>query len=277
VSGRVFDLRRVRVGLALVTLVVGLALVGPLLAPRGATEYVGLPNSRRAAGALLGTDYLGQDVWSRFLLGGRAILIYAALATIFGVTAGAAVGLVAAYRPGILDDALMRAVDVLLAVPQLLLVLVAMTSVGPEPWLIIGTIALVTVPRVARVMRGAAVSVVERDFVRVSEALGEPTWRILRADVLPNVSGPLLVEASIRFTFAIGIVASLAFLGFTPTVNAANWAVMVQENRAALSVQPWGVLLPAAAIAVLVLGTGLIADGIARVSAGAGRAFAGER
>jgi peptide/nickel transport system permease protein len=264
----------VRLGLVILTVVVGVALVGPVLAPRGETEFVGAPNSRHVDGALFGTDYLGQDVWSRFLLGGRALLALAGLATVLGVVAGAAIGLMAALARGLLDELLMRTVDVLLALPQLLLVLVALTTVGPESWLIVAAVAISTAPRVARVMRGAAVAVVDRDFVRTSEALGEPRWRILVSDIAPNVSGALLVEASIRFVYALAIVASLAFVGLTPRVNGANWAVMVQENRAALSVQPWGVLLPTIAIAAAGLGAGLVADGLARTSAGTDRVLA---
>jgi peptide/nickel transport system permease protein len=258
---------RARAGLALLALVVAVAVVGPVFAPHGETDYVGPPNRTGVAGALFGTDQLGQDVWSRFLLGGRTILLYAAIATALGLLIGAAVGLAAALAPPLADELMMRTVDVLLALPQFLLVLVALTTVGPEPWLIVSAVALTTAPRVARVVRGAAVTIAGRDFVQVSEAIGESRAYVLRADLLPNVSGPILVEAGIRFTYALGIVASLAFLGFTPDANSADWGVMVQENRGAFAVQPWGVLLPVAAIAVAALGAGLVADGVARASA----------
>jgi len=148
---------------------------------------------------------------------------------------------------------------------------VALTTIGPKTWLIILAVAVTTTPRIARVARGAAVVVVERDFVASSEALGESKWRILRSDLLPNVSAPLLVEANLRLTYSIAIVASLAFLGFATEVNTANWGLMVQENRTALSIQPWGVVLPTIAIAVLTIATGLIADGLARANAGIDR------
>ena len=269
---RSLRLWQVRAGLAMVAVVAGISLLGPAFAPHGETEFVGRPNTRNVEGLVFGTDYLGQDVLSRFLLGGWPIVLSAVLATGLGVVIGAALGLVAALTPGRLDQVVMRSIDVVLAVPQFLLVLVAMTTIGPRPWLIVVAVALTTAPRVARVTRGAAVTVVERDFVAVSRALGESRWHIARADVVPNVSGPLLVEANIRLTYAIGIVASLAFLGFTPNVNAANWGLMVQENRAALATQPWGVVLPTCAIALLAIGTGLVADGVARTIAGIDRA-----
>ncbi len=258
---------RVRIGLAIIVAILAIAVIGPLVAPHGETAFVGRPNTMRTAGVLFGTDHLGQDVWSRFLLGGRSLMLYATVATVLGVVAGAALGLTAAIAPGLVDEVLMRSVDVLLAIPQLLLVLVAMTAVGPEPWLVVGATAFVAVPRVARVTRGAAVGVAESDFVQASEALGESRWRIVRSDLVPNISATLLVETSIRFTYSIGIVASLAFLGFNPDVNGADWGVMVQENRAAFGVQPWGVLLPVVAIAALAFGGGLVADGVARASA----------
>jgi peptide/nickel transport system permease protein len=221
---------------------------------------------------VFGTDYFGQDVLSRFLHGGRSILVLAALSTALALVAGTAIGLVAAYNRGRLDDVLMRIMDVNLAFPQLLLALVALTTIGPRGWLIVLVVGITTMPRIARITRGAAVPVVERDFVAAAEALGEPRWRILLSELLPNVSGPLLVEANLRLTYSIGIIASLGFLGFATEVNAADWGLMVNENRIALSVQPWGTVLPSAAIAVLTVATGLIADGLARATAGIDRA-----
>jgi len=125
-------------------------------------------------------------------------------------------------------------------------------------------------------LRGAAQPIVERDFVSAADALGVPRWRILFAEVLPNVLSPLMVETSLRLTYAIALVASLAFLGFTTTPNGADWGLMIFENRIALAVQPWGVMLPIIAIGVLTLGTGLIGDGISRAAAGIDRGRASE-
>jgi peptide/nickel transport system permease protein len=112
---------------------------------------------------------------------------------------------------------------------------------------------------------------VERDFVAASEALAEPRLRILCIDVLPNVTGPLVVETTLRLTYSVGLVASLAFLGFAANPTDPDWGLMIQENASALVVQPWGTLLPVAAIAVLTVGTGLIGDGLARASSGIDR------
>ena len=262
---------RTRIGVALVVLLVGVAIVGPWVAPYGPTEFVGTANLSNVEGAWLGTDYFGQDVWSRFLHGGRSILFLASVATLIGFFFGAAIGLVAAYNRGRIDDALMRFMDIILAFPQLLLALVALTTVGPQSWLIIAIVAFTTIPRIARITRGAAVPVVERDFIGAAEALGESRLRIITRELLPNVTGPLLVEANLRLTYSIGIIAGLGFLGFATERNAADWGLMVQENRVALSVQPWGTVLPAVAIALLTIGTGLISDGLARTVAGIDR------
>lgn len=120
-------------------------------------------------------------------------------------------------------------------------------------------------------VRGAALQVVERDFIAAADALGEPRRRILFSEILPNVSAALLVEAKLRLTYSIGLIASLGFLGFTPDLSEASWGIMIQQNRGALAIQPWGVVLPVAAIALLTIGTGLFADGIGRTVAGIDR------
>ncbi len=262
---------RTRVGVALMVVLVGIAIVGPWVAPYGSAEFVGTANVREVPGTWLGTDYFGQDVWSRFLHGGRSILFLASVSTLIGFVFGAAIGMVAAYNRGRLDDLLMRFMDILLAFPQLLLALVALTTVGPKSWLIIAIVGFTTIPRIARITRGATVPVVERDFIGAAEALGESRFRIITRELLPNVTGPLLVEANLRLTYSIGIIAGLGFLGFATERNAADWGLMVQENRVALSVQPWGTVLPAIAIALLTVGTGLVSDGLARTVAGIDR------
>jgi peptide/nickel transport system permease protein len=262
---------RTRIGVLFTAVIVLIALIGPFVSPNDPAAFVATPYATSGPGLPFGADHLGQDVLSRFLNGGRSILLLSVLATLLGVGGGVLVGLISAYARNALDDILMRSMDVVLAFPQLMLALVAMATVGPKWWLIVLTVGLTTLPRVARVIRGAAVPVVERDFVAASEALAEPRIQILLRDVLPNVTGPLVVETTLRLTYAVGLIASLAFLGFAANPNAADWGLMIQENAAALTVQPWGTLLPVIAIAVLTVGTGLIGDGLARASSGIDR------
>jgi peptide/nickel transport system permease protein len=269
--GDALRLGRTRVGLAIVALIVLVALVGPLVAPHSPTEFVGIPNSPPSDDAIFGTDALGRDVLSRFLHGGRTVLWLSTAATLLGIVVGVVVGLIAAYARNWLDDVLMRGNDVLLAFPQIIFVLLAVSAIGPKLWLIVLTVGLTHAPRVARVIRGAALEVVERDFVKSAEVVGEKRWRIVFAEVLPNVTSPLLVEVGLRMTYSIGLVAGISFLGFGLQPPDADWGLMINENRLSLTVQPWSVLLPVIAIGLLTIGTNLVTDGLSRALAGIDR------
>ena len=261
--------RRLMVGLTITALVVLFAIVGPWVAPYGENEIVGKPFTH--SGVFLGTDYLGQDVWSRLLRGGRSILLIAGLATLVGMVVGVLIGVVAAYAGGWLDDVVMRLNDVALAFPQILLALLVLSAVEePQWWLIVLLVGASHAPRVARVARGVALGLVSRDFVASAEALGESRARVVIAEVLPNMNAPLLAEAGLRLTYSIGMVAGLGFLGFATDPGAADWGVMINENRLALLVVPWGVLAPVIVIAIFTIGTNLMADGITQLAAKGG-------
>ena len=268
---RAWRLPRTKVGVGLLVLLAAVAVFGPFFAPHDPAAFVDAPYSKPSNAALLGTDALGRDVLSRFLWGGRSILGMSIAATAIGLVLGVTIGLVAAYSRGRLDDVLMRLMDVILAFPSIVLALVAVSTAGPQVWLIILVVGLTTMPRVARVVRGSSAEIVERDFVQAAEALGEPRRKILMGELLPNITSPLMVEASLRLTYAIGLIASLSFLGFGRQPPAADWGLMINENQQGLTVQPWGVLMPVIAIAVLTIATSLIGDGFARASAGIDR------
>ncbi|HZB76099.1 MAG TPA: ABC transporter permease [Solirubrobacteraceae bacterium] len=268
---RALRMTRTRIGVAIVALVVLVAVFGPLIAPYSPTEFVAVPNSTATDDVLFGADALGRDVWSRFLHGGLSVLWMSAAATILGVVLGVIVGLVAAYARNWVDDVLMRGNDVLLAFPQIILALLAVSALGAKLWLIVLIVGLTHAPRVARVMRGAAQEVVERDFVKAAEAVGEKRSRIIFGELLPNVTSPLLVELGLRMTYSIGLVAAISFLGFGLQPPAADWGLMINENRLSITVQPWSVLLPVLAIGLLTVGTNLVTDGIARAAIGIDR------
>jgi peptide/nickel transport system permease protein len=259
------------VGIALVLILVFIALVGPFLAPHSPTTFVGVPYGGPTSDATLGTDYLGRDVLSRFLAGGRSVLGLALAITALGVAAGVAIGLVAAYMRSWPDSVLMRIGDVFMAFPPIIFALLVVSTVGSKIWLLILAVAAIHAPRVARLVRGAALEVVESDYVKAAEAIGERRRRILLGEILPNIASPLLVEGSLRLTFSIAIVASLSFLGFGLQPPAADWGLMISENRNGLSVQYWPVVLPVAAIGLLTIGMSLIADGMSRALIGIGR------
>jgi peptide/nickel transport system permease protein len=268
---RAWRLGRTRVGVALVLLLLGAAVIGPLFAPHDPAAFVGAPFSHPTGTALLGTDSLGRDILSRFLWGGRSILGLSAAATAIGLALGVLIGLAAAYSRSLLDDVLMRLMDVILAFPSIVLALVAVATIGPKLWLIVLVVGLTTMPRVARVSRGASLEIVERDFVQAAEAMGESRLKILGGELLPNITGPLMVEASLRLTYSVGLIAGLSFLGFGLQPPNADWGLMINENRQGLTVQPWGVVMPVIAIALLTIGTSMIGDGLSRASAGIDR------
>jgi peptide/nickel transport system permease protein len=273
---RALRLARTKTGVVLLLLLVGVALIGPLFAPHAPAEFVDAPYANPSGDALLGTDSLGRDVLSRFLWGGRSILGLSAAATLIGLVLGISIGLVAAYSRGYVDDIVMRTMDVILAFPSIVLALVAVATVGPRIWLLVLVVGLTTMPRVARVIRGAALEVVERDYVHAAEAMGEPRLKMLAGEILPNVTSPLMVEASLRLTYSIGLIAGLSFLGFGLQPPRADWGLMINENRQGLTIQPWGVVAPVIAIALLTIATSMIGDGLARASAGIDRRIGAE-
>jgi peptide/nickel transport system permease protein len=229
---------------------------------------VGAPNAGPSGQTIFGTDVLGRDVLSRFLYGGRSVLGLAVASTALGVGLGLVIGLSAAYAGGVADEVMMRTADVFLAFPQIVLALLVVSSLGPKLWLIVVTVAISHAPRVARVMRGAAQQVVERDFVKAAEAVGEKRRRILFSELLPNVTSPLLVEIGLRLTYSIALVAGISFLGAGLQPPHADWGLMINENRQGLTIQPWGAVMPVIAIALLTIGTSLIGDGVSRAALG---------
>jgi peptide/nickel transport system permease protein len=249
VVARSLRMGRMQVGLTLFILLLLLALIGPWFAPAKPTDLIGIPYGP-SPHSMFRTDYLGEDVLSRFLWGGRSVFALTTLATSLGVGLGIVVGLVAAYARGRLDDVLMRGMDVILCFPQ---------------------IVLTTMPRTARVVRGSALEIVERDFVRATQAIGESRIRILFGEILPNILSPLLVEISLRYTYTIGLIAGLSFLGFGLQPPAADWGLMINQNRLGIQSAPWAVALPVLAIAILTISTGLIGDALSRAVSGVDR------
>jgi peptide/nickel transport system permease protein len=264
-------LPRTKIGLVICAVIVLIALFGPLFAPHSATAFVGKPFSPPSSSALLGTDTVGRDVLSRFLDGGRSIIVLSLLATILNVGGGVIVALVAGYSMRIGDELLMRGMDVLLAFPPIVLALMCVSVVGPADWLIVLVVGFSQMPQTARVIRAAVIQVRDLDFVKYAEAIGVPRRRILAQQILPNVVAPVMVEFGLRLTFAIGLIASLDYLGLGVQPPAADWGLMIQENQSGLGVTPWPIVVPIVAIALLTVGTNLVTDGIARAVSGVDR------
>jgi peptide/nickel transport system permease protein len=259
------------VGLALVAIVVAIAFLGPLFAPNSATALVGAPFQSSGPGLPFGTDTLGRDVLSRTLDGGWVLLVMAAAATALGVAVGTVAGVSAGYLRGAGDGLIMRGADVILTFPQMVFALVLVSIVGPKLWLIVLAVGITHAPQVARVLRAATLDISERDFVKVVELTGTPSWKIMMREILPNLVTPITVEVGLRLTYSIVIIAGLAFLGFGQAPPAANWGTMINENRIGISQNPWGVIAPAALIALLTVGMNTFTDALARVMIGIDR------
>jgi peptide/nickel transport system permease protein len=251
--------------------VLALAVIGPFVAPHSATASVVAPFAKPSGDAILGGDELGRDVLSRVLDGGWVLLLMGAAATAIGVAIGAASGIAAAYLQGRWDGIIMRTVDVLLAFPQLVFALLLVSILGPKIWLTVLAVGFSHAPQVARVMRSAALDVSERDFVKATELLGVKRRKIMAREILPNLISPLMVESGLRLTYSIVIIAGLSFLGFGQPPPAANWGIMINENRIGLVLNPWSVIVPAALIALLTIGINTFTDAVARVTIGIDR------
>ncbi|MFJ6328008.1 MULTISPECIES: ABC transporter permease [unclassified Rhizobium] len=251
-------------GLGLIGGIVALAILGPILAPYTPSELVGIPYDGPGSDNLLGTDSLGRDVLSRFLYGGRNLVWMAITATLLGLSIGTAIGMVSAYFRGTADEILMRLVDIQLAFPSVVFALLFVTMLGPSPVLLVILVGASQAPSVARITRGAALAVVERDYVQWARAVGLPTRKILVSEILPNITSPLLVELGLRLMWSISLLAGLSFLGFGIQPPNADWGLMVNESRNALTIQPWAVLAPIVAIATLSIGGNMFAEGMSR-------------
>lgn len=268
---RALYFRQTRLGLCMTMLILIVALTGPSITPHSPNEFVGGAFMAPARSALLGTDYLGRDVLSRLLYGGWSVVWMSVSATTIGVGIGMTIGLVAGYSQNWFDNVAMRTLDIVLAFPQIVLVLLFVSLIGAETWLIVLLVGVAWVPGIARVTRGVTLDIVTKEFVSAAEVLGVSRFRILFGEVLPNISTPLMVEYGLRLTWSIGLVAGLSFLGFGIQPPNADWGLMINENRNGLVIQPWAVIAPVCCIAVFTIGTNLLAEGISRTLAGIDR------
>ncbi len=258
-----------RIGLAVVGVHVVLALIGPWITPFPPTEYhIQDQYSSPNATYWLGTDEKGRDVFSRVLAGARSIIWIATAGTILGVTLGTIVGVTSGYLGGRVDQVIMRVVDWFLAVPSLLLAILVINMATQrlpnvdESIIIIGIIGISFMPNNSRVIRSATLAIKPLEFVQSARLRGEPTLYIMFREVLPNVLPVVGVEATIRLSFALLLTAGLGFLGLGVQPPEPDWGKMVSENAIILDVAPLASLAPGIAMASLVVGINLLADGI---------------
>ncbi len=211
-----------------------------------------------------GTDNLGRDVFARVIAGAAPVLTIAPLATLLGLFGGIAIGLVTGYYRGWIDDVFSRIVDALLAFPLIIMAVLVLASLGRETRNVILVIGIIFTPLIARTVRSAVLIEREREYVAAARLRGERGPRIMVVEILPNITGPIMVEGTIRLGYAIFAATTLAFLGLGIQDPSPDWGLAIANGRAYLQVAWWMVLFPATALATLVVGVNLVADGLRR-------------
>ena len=269
--GRLVSRPSALVGLVLAGTWVVCALFAPWLAPADPVKSVVpllTPLSRLPDGSMawLGTDTLGRDILSRLIYGARAVVFWAALATATAYLIGVLLGLAAGYFRGAVDAVLSFVANVILSFPVLVLYLLILTKFGPSGANIILAVTFASSPAIFRIVRALTIELRERDFVLASVTQGESTLRILCVDILPNVTGPLIVDGCLRLGYTAITIGVLGFLGLGLPPPTPDWGGMVEEGRALAIAFPHLVLFPCIAISSLMIGLSLVADGLRQAS-----------
>jgi len=250
-----------RIGLGLAVFMLLLISVGRLAAPFSPTAInVGPPIAGPSMAHLLGTDDLGRDVLSRFLYGGDTVLLVPLAAVTLALVIGGFLGLLAAYRGGWVDRLVARVFDVFLVIPALLLALVLVAGLGTSVVVIVLTVTVVYVPRLGRIVRGAAGRVAVQDFIVAAELRGESSRWVVVREILPNVAGPVLSAYALYVTYGIIFVVTLSYLGLGAQPPSSDWGLMVSDSQAFISFNPWATVAPALGIAAMSVAFTLVAD-----------------
>jgi len=251
------------VGLAVILFFVGIALAAPLVSPYDpiATDWLAVrkaPSLRH----LFGTDEIGRDVLSRVIWGTRASLLAGLVSVSIALALGMPLGLVSGYQGGIVDGVAMRMIDAMLAIPFLILAIALAAFLGPNLTNAMIAIGVSQMPVFARLTRAQVLAAKHEDYVEAARALGNPDRRILLRHILPNISAPILVQATLAIAMAIIAEASLSFLGLGQQPPAPSWGSMLNTAKNFLSQAPWMAVWPGLAIFSLVLSFNLLGDGL---------------
>jgi peptide/nickel transport system permease protein len=265
------------IGLLIVLFWILVAIFAPLLTPYTPTEqdYVA-QNQGPSRAHPLGTDDLGRDIWSRLIYGARVVLVILPISedfwipggtaiwgVILGLLVGSTLGLMGGYLGGWVDEVVMRILDAMMAFPVILLYMIIIAAVGASATNVVLAIAIVGIPGIARLVRSLALDIRTRDYIRAAETRGESVWYIMFVEILPNARGPIIIDAMLRVGYAIFAMGTLGFLGLGLPPPSPDWGSMVAKGRQfILSGSPWAALWPSIAIASLVVGLNLFADGL---------------
>ncbi|MCJ9749772.1 ABC transporter permease [Neorhizobium sp. BETTINA12A] len=251
------------IGMLLVLLVLVVVLFGPMLAPHDPETLAPLTRYKGPSAAYwLGTDQYGRDIFSRLLIGARATVVMAVLATIAGTLLGAFVGTTSAFLGGRADELIMRTIDAVMSIPSLLFALLVVNLLGSSTVNALIAVAIAFAPGMARITRSVALSVRKQDYVNAAVARGESSAYIILREMLPNVIAPIIVEMTIRISFAVMLFATLSFLGLGAQPPAAEWGLMVSEARRYMHLSAGILIWPSVAIAVVAVGFNLLGDGL---------------
>ena len=255
--------RGLLIGGAIVLLLAILAMLGPWIAPYDPTAFaVRLRFSPPIAAHPFGTDEFGRDVFSRVLVGARFSFAMGFGATTISLLLGVPLGMLAAFHRGVIDEIIMRALDLLISLPPILLGLLILAVTPPSLWKTIVTVGIVYVPILARLTRSVALGLLQEDFVTAAHARAEGAVSILLREILPNAWPPIIVECGLRITFAILLGSSLSFLGLGPQPPSSEWGLMISESRQFISQAPWIGLAPGLSLGVLLVSINVFGEGL---------------
>jgi peptide/nickel transport system permease protein len=211
----------------------------------------------------LGTDRNGRDLWARLAHGSRTILTLAPLAVLIALIVGGTLGVVAGYHGGLIDEITMRALDALMAFPQILLYLVIIAALGPSALNVVLAITIAGAPGIARLVRSLTLDIKTRDYIAAAETRGESPWYIMFVEILPNARGPIIIDAMLRVGYAVFAIGTLGFLGLGLPPPSPDWGSMINAGRKFIQAgHPWDALWGSLAIATVVVGLNLLADGL---------------
>ncbi|MCY7305331.1 MAG: ABC transporter permease [Rhodoferax sp.] len=261
-SGRAAGRSLIALGLFMLLGMVGVTALGPWVAPFNPSATSPDSLAGPSAQHWLGTDSIGRDVLSRLIIGGRTTLLITFVAVAVALAGGVVLGLLSGYVGGLVDQVVMRALDVIFAFPVFLLAIAVVAALGPTVPNLILTIAVVYTPRLARVVRGPVLSVKRWDHVEAARSVGVGEFRIAVRHVLPLVVSPILVETSLVLAQTIFTVTALSFLGLGPPPPDPNWGGMLSEGRQFMELAPLTVIGPACAIVFATLTFIVLANGL---------------
>jgi peptide/nickel transport system permease protein len=250
------------IGAGLILATVLLAVAADVIAPHNPVAQIARPLLPPGGAYVAGTDELGRDELSRLIHGARVSLYVGVLSVSIALALGASSGVVAGFYGGWLDNAVMRAMDILFSLPAIVLAIAITGILGPSLTNAMIAIGIVYAPTFARIARGPTLTVVNLAYIEAARAVGAPNRQIMLRHVLPNVSPPLLVQTTVSLSTAILTEAALSFLGLGTQPPTASWGLMLSAARQYMLIDPWIALLPGMAIAVTVLGFNLLGDGL---------------